>query len=196
MMFTGECIYLLAQVLFWWSCLLYMTFYFLRLDVSRISKQHSFCFLKKDVVGEWCILLDHVLLGRLQTNYFFFRKFTPVGLSWFQLVWVGFSWFESVSVDWSRFQPTWGDLFESTVVVFSHFKLTSYIFSRLQLVSFVYRRFQLVSEGSLSVNFSHQKKSKLCEKWQIWFFLQIIWRKCKRIFIHRDLRKSAGIYLR
>ena len=150
-MFKGECIYLLAQVLFWWSCLLYMNFYFLRLDVSQISKQHSFCFWNRMWLANDAFYWTTCCWGVFGRIIFFLRKFTPVG----------FSWFESVSVDWSWFQPPWGDLFRSTVVVFSHFKLTSYTFSRLQLVSFVYKRFQLVSEGRLSVNFSRQRKSKL-----------------------------------
>ena len=35
---------------------------------------------------------------------FFFRKFPPVGLSWFQLVWVGLSRFQSTEVDFNQLE--------------------------------------------------------------------------------------------
>ena len=103
--------------------------------------------LKKDVVGEWCILLDHVLLGRLQTNFFFFfRKFTPVGLSWFESVSVGLSRFQSTKVDFNQLEAIclsrlWlflviSNWLHTFSVVYSWFRLFTDVFSWFQKAHF------------------------------------------------------------
>ena len=129
--------------------------------------------LKKDVVGEWCILLDHVLLGRLQTNYFFFSEIYP---SRFELVWVGFSWFESVSVGLSRFQSTEVDFNQLEAICLSRLRLFLVILNWLHTLSVVYSWFRLFTDVFSWFQKAHfqstsviKKKASCLSNLEVWF---------------------------
>ena len=144
MMLTGECIYLLAQVLFWWSCLLYRPFIFWGLMFREFQSSTHFASWRRMWLANGAFYWTTCCWGVFKPIiYFFFSEIYP---SRFELVSVGLSRFQSTEVDFNQLEAIclsrlWlflviSNWLHTFSVVYSWFRLFTDVFSWFQKAHF------------------------------------------------------------